>query len=150
MIQKYTILNEMINSHIDQLEGGLADRYTPSKYNQRELAMGIEVEKEHTPNPDIAREIAMDHLEEIPDYYTRLKKMEDEAESEDLHEGIINSSKSMIKRFANRSKIAKQTDILNYFKRSLKRAKELGEDPNRINRLSALVDVHKMKLASMT
>jgi hypothetical protein len=30
----------------------------------------------------IALEIATDHLEEIPDYYTRLEKMENDAEAE--------------------------------------------------------------------
>jgi len=44
-----------------------------------ELSMGIEVEKEHTDNERLAAKIANDHLTELPDYYTRLKKMEDEA-----------------------------------------------------------------------
>jgi len=41
--------------------------------------MGIKVEMEHTTNPVIARTIAKDHLDEYPDYYTRLTKMEREA-----------------------------------------------------------------------
>lgn len=41
-----------------------------------ELKKGLEVEKEHTDNEEIAREIAMDHLAEDPHYYTKLKKME--------------------------------------------------------------------------
>jgi hypothetical protein len=45
-----------------------------------ELKMGIEVEFEHSTNPLISRKIAMDHLTEFPDYYTRLKRLEDEAE----------------------------------------------------------------------
>ena len=48
-------------------------------FDEKELAMGIEVEYEHTDNPIIAERIALDHLTEIPDYYTRLKKMEEEA-----------------------------------------------------------------------
>jgi len=44
-----------------------------------ELAMGIKVEMEHTTLPIVSRKIAMDHLKEIPDYYTRLDKMESEA-----------------------------------------------------------------------
>lgn len=50
------------------------------KHDSDELKMGIEVEYEHTTNPIISRKIAMDHLVEIPDYYTRLKRLEDEAE----------------------------------------------------------------------
>ena len=48
-------------------------------FDEKELAMGKEVEYEHTDNPIIAERIALDHLTEIPDYYTRLKKMEEEA-----------------------------------------------------------------------
>jgi hypothetical protein len=41
--------------------------------------MGVNVELEHTEDVGIATEISMDHLEEIDDYYTRLKKMEEDA-----------------------------------------------------------------------
>jgi len=46
----------------------------------KELAMGVKIEMEHTTNPLIAKRIALDHLAEHKnsDYYTRLKKMEDE------------------------------------------------------------------------
>ena len=47
-------------------------------FNQDELERGIEVEKEHTDCPIIAKEIAKDHLAECPDYYTRLDQMESE------------------------------------------------------------------------
>jgi Protein of unknown function (DUF5661) len=41
-----------------------------------QLKIGIEIEKEHTSNLDVARKIALDHLFEDPKYYTKLKKME--------------------------------------------------------------------------
>jgi len=41
-----------------------------------QLKMGIAVEKEHTSHADVARTIALAHLAELPDYYTKLKKME--------------------------------------------------------------------------
>lgn len=47
-----------------------------------ELEMGIEVEYEHTPDEATARRIALDHLAEIDNYYTLLKKMEDSAKNE--------------------------------------------------------------------
>ena len=40
----------------------------------RQLEMGINVEKEHTSNEKTAREIALDHLGENPNYYSKLKK----------------------------------------------------------------------------
>ena len=39
---------------------------------KKELNKGIEVEKEHTSSEEEARKIAMDHLVEDPEYYTKL------------------------------------------------------------------------------
>jgi hypothetical protein len=52
--------------------------------NSKQLKMGIAVEKEHLKTitgdkKEKTRKIALDHLKEIPDYYTRLKKMEKKA-----------------------------------------------------------------------
>ena len=44
--------------------------------------MGIPIEHEHTKDKDLATDIALQHLDEIPDYYTRLKKMESDAKKE--------------------------------------------------------------------
>jgi len=41
---------------------------------KKQLEMGMKIEKEHTNNPKEAMKIAVDHLEEKPDYYTKLKK----------------------------------------------------------------------------
>jgi hypothetical protein len=60
--------------------GKFATQGDITKIDQKELAMGDKVEREHTDNPIIARRIALDHLAEIPDYYTRLQKMESGAE----------------------------------------------------------------------
>ena len=43
---------------------------------QNQLEMGIPIEHEHTRDKVLATDIALQHLNEIPDYYTRLKKME--------------------------------------------------------------------------
>ncbi len=53
-----------------------------------QLAMGIQVELEHSNDRKIAKEIALDHLMELPDYYTRLDKMEDEGEADLGEEGV--------------------------------------------------------------
>lgn len=45
-------------------------------YINKQLDQGIRVEKEHTADEKIAMEIALDHLNELPDYYTRLNRME--------------------------------------------------------------------------
>lgn len=47
-------------------------------YNElaRQLRKGIKVEQEHTGDLALAKEIALDHLNEFPDYYDRLEKAE--------------------------------------------------------------------------
>jgi N-acyl-D-aspartate/D-glutamate deacylase len=62
-----------------------------SLYNLEEFCMGLTVELEHgsgDPETNVTHDdetmtakIAWAHLKEIPDYYTRLKKMETEADS---------------------------------------------------------------------
>jgi hypothetical protein len=49
---------------------------------KNQLKMGIPIEHEHTRNKTLATDIALQHLDEIPDYYTRLKKMEASAKKE--------------------------------------------------------------------
>jgi len=63
----------------DLIPGGKAKGMPASKFPADQLRMGVKVEKEHTPDPKKAKEISKDHLEEFPDYYTRLDKMEEEA-----------------------------------------------------------------------
>lgn len=77
----------------DLLQGGKADDNSSDDFDKHELNIGIEVEMEHTNDEKLAKEIAMDHLAEIPDYYSRLLSMERDAKAElnsvanILHEG---------------------------------------------------------------
>lgn len=64
------------------IPGGLAEDQPDSKYPPDQLQMGIKVEKEHSPDPAKAKEIAKDHLEEHQNYYTALDKMEKKLEGE--------------------------------------------------------------------
>jgi hypothetical protein len=59
----------------DFLSGGLSGGKDVA-VNLEQLKAGIDVEKEHTPNPFLAAKIAKDHLVEDPEYYTKLKTME--------------------------------------------------------------------------
>jgi len=54
------------------------------KHLKVELAKGIKAELEHTSNEAFAREIAMDHLYEDPNYYTKLEKMEMKGKSKKI------------------------------------------------------------------
>jgi hypothetical protein len=65
---------KLLAEWVDMIKGGLADKKKPEDFDPKQLAMGIEVEMEHTGNRKLAKEIAMDHLSEDPKYYTKLKK----------------------------------------------------------------------------
>jgi len=56
---------------------------------KKQLAKGMAVEMEHTNDRDKAKEITMDHLSEMGDYYDRLEKME---------KPTVNETKNLIKR----------------------------------------------------
>ena len=56
----------------------------PHSFINEQLIKGIRVEKEHTDNPEVARKIALDHLEENPFYYEYLDKMEEELKTLDI------------------------------------------------------------------
>ena len=60
----------------DKLKGGKGDKKTPSDFPKKDIEKGHLVEFEHTDDPDTAREISIDHLEEHPDYYVGLDYME--------------------------------------------------------------------------
>lgn len=62
----------------DGIKGGIADGKSITAYDLDELLTGMKFEMEHTSNRFIALELAMDHLERIPDYYTRLRRLERE------------------------------------------------------------------------
>ena len=60
-----------------------AKHNVPVKHILDQLKKGIQVEKEHTTYGQTAREIALDHLAEDPNYYTKLKKANLEEEKYD-------------------------------------------------------------------
>ena len=63
----------------EYIPGGRAEGKEAEDYDKKQIDMGKKVELEHTPDKNVSTEISKDHLEEIPDYYTRLKKMEEDA-----------------------------------------------------------------------
>ena len=84
-----TELLVLLKSAKEELHGGLADnksvadiaKDTDADTSQikEQLNEGRQVEREHTKNDSAATEVAKDHLEENPQYYDDLEKMENEA-----------------------------------------------------------------------
>jgi hypothetical protein len=58
----------------DSTPGGKGDKTSEDEVCPKQLKVGIAVEKEHTNNPQTAKEIAIDHLVEDPEYYSKLIK----------------------------------------------------------------------------
>jgi hypothetical protein len=95
----------------DKLKGGLSDGMSPEDVAKKhkmslkdiksQLKKGIKVEMEHVNDEELAEEIALDHLFEVPDYYTRLEKNGKKAEKEMEGKGI-KESKENITEFARR------------------------------------------------
>lgn len=77
----------------NKLKGGKADKMTIEKiakkhnvdieFLKKQVKAGIEVEKEHTDDPELQEEITLDHLYESPYYYIELKKMEKKLEAKE-------------------------------------------------------------------
>ena len=59
-------------TEVNSLTGGVGDTTAPKNINTKELSIGVQVEMEHTNDDKIATEIAMDHLTEDPEYYSKL------------------------------------------------------------------------------
>lgn len=82
----YSILSSFLN------KGKWAELNIKPKVDAKELKIGKEVEMEHTNDLILAERIALDHLTELDDYYTRLAAMEkigkEEKEKEKLKQII--------------------------------------------------------------
>jgi hypothetical protein len=84
-MKKFTELKEgmghMKESLLDKVtlspESIAAKHGVSLEHIETQLKQGIKIEQEHTSHLDIAREIALDHLGEDPDYYTKLKRVEE-------------------------------------------------------------------------
>lgn len=81
-IKKITILLSLLGLGVyllfkedesNLLEGGRGDNLSDGDVDKEELKKGLKVEKEHTKDKRIAKEIALDHLAEDPNYYSKLE-----------------------------------------------------------------------------
>jgi len=67
---------KLAKSKTEKIPGGRSSGKSREDFPKDQLEKGIKVEMEHSSNQSIAKEIAMDHLDEFPDYYDRLEKVE--------------------------------------------------------------------------
>lgn len=99
--------------------------HVPVDQIRQELKRGMEVELEHTDDEDMANEIARDHLSELPDYYTRLKKMENEPKGKKIASGLtFEDVEDIIVHYAGMAGIS-EYELLERLRKSF------GNDPQR-------------------
>jgi len=71
----FDTLEGMYDSKMDEdkLKGGKGDKTSIKNVDPEEFKKGIKHEMEHTSDPKVAAEIALDHLTEDPKYYSKLQ-----------------------------------------------------------------------------
>lgn len=105
--------------HTDKLPGGKADKHSPKDFDQKQLQMGIKVEMEHTNDRSLAQEIAMDHLAEDANYYSKLKQIHVEksgvstmsSKDSRLASKIEQHNRKKLHAFAKKQKLKKSIDF---------------------------------------
>lgn len=72
----FWLSEDQLNEGKNKLKGRKGDKLTPDDVNYYEFQKGWKHELEHTDDIDKAKEIALDHLAEDPNYYTHLEMIE--------------------------------------------------------------------------
>lgn len=85
------IISKLANKH----------KVSPAKI-ARQLKMGTKVEHEHTKSDEKAQKIATDHLGEVPDYYSKLKKYVESKNYGEVSEARRKDPKQEIQRLTTR------------------------------------------------
>jgi hypothetical protein len=86
---------------LEKVGSRVHENLDPQQIDPKQLAMGIEVEKEHTDDPIVARKIAIDHLKEDPKYYTKLATLNLEQQENPLQKYIDSLNQYMMDRGLN-------------------------------------------------
>jgi len=89
-----------------KIKGGKGDKLTPDQVNYHEFTKGWKHELEHTDDIDKAKEIALDHLAEDPNYYTRLDMIEYKAKKKNRADLPVEVKKKNFKDKDNQMKNA--------------------------------------------
>jgi len=86
-----SVKNHFTSEQAQEIANQLGINFNEAGYDLEQFRYGMDVELEHgteneltnvsNDDPLVTGKIALAHLNEFPDYYVRLKKMEEEAES---------------------------------------------------------------------
>lgn len=73
-LKRKTVTENLLDKPTPTVEEIAKKHGVPVSKIKSQLQLGIKIEMEHTSKKNVAIEIALDHLNEYPDYYDRLKK----------------------------------------------------------------------------
>lgn len=90
---------EQLQQEMEDLLTGASKKRPDTNYNTTQLQLGTRIESEHTKNRLVAKNIAKDHLDESPDYYKSLVKMEKGLEKKKKSTRTINPELQNIRKF---------------------------------------------------
>lgn len=79
----------------DTLPGGVADNVPDSRFDRKKLEHAQKHEMEHTNDPDIAKEVAKDHMLEDENYYPKVEVMEKNKAADNLM-GLLAKKSSVL------------------------------------------------------
>jgi hypothetical protein len=106
--KKKVVDNKEASDRPNPIKGGIGDDLEYDEVNKEQLKEGIDVEQEHVKRDKtrtweekkkFAADIAMDHLEEDPEYYTKLKKLEDKPYEKGIRFVNKNGNQVILKSF---------------------------------------------------
>jgi hypothetical protein len=138
-----------IKAESEEIEGGKAQKMSVNdlakKHSvsveeiKKELEVGLKIELEHTKSKEIAKEIAMDHIAEFPDYYTNKKYGVKASERglEKIHENKMSIADD-VKRILDTIKTAKpihRTSLDNMVNNLINKYKNVKKDEEKFRQL---------------
>ena len=104
MKQKFKTEEKKLDAPTPSLETIAKKHNVELDYLKKQLEKGIETEKEHSSDENVAKEIALDHLNEKPDYYVKLEKYVESIEESKMSDLHLTIGQHLDKHIANYKK----------------------------------------------
>lgn len=153
----------LVTAKSEKLIGGKGDGKSVSDYDPEQVKMGRVVESEHTQDPEKIDEIVCDHLEENPQYYSKLKSAHLADELDKSEDGVPELDKTQPKvRFPEFKDITTRPDqevhivkdkktASSFMKKYLNAAKESRKSPqHQASYQNAALKSHKKLTSGQT
>jgi len=114
---------ELINQYKDNMEGGVGDNTNIDSLCEKQLLIGLLIEKEHTNDLNHALEIAIDHVTEDSQYYHKL-----------INSGIVDEEEAinMYKKLYKENNNMKKSELVKLIKEELEFSSQFNEKASKL------------------